>query len=143
MPAKKKHGATPRNRARIEQDLLGRKAVPASAYYGVQTARALENFAISGVPLHHYPDLIVALAMVKLAAARANHEVGALPARVLRGIERACRDLMAGELHGQFSVDVIQGGAGTSTNMNANEVIANRALEHMGFGKGQYEHCDP
>ncbi|MBX3464155.1 MAG: aspartate ammonia-lyase [Planctomycetes bacterium] len=130
-------------RVRIEQDLIGRKAVPANAYYGVQTARALENFAISGVPLHHYPDLIRALAMVKLAAARGNHEVGALPTKILRGIEKACADLLGGRLHDQFPIDVIQGGAGTSTNMNANEVIANRALEHMGFRKGDYEHCDP
>jgi aspartate ammonia-lyase len=141
MPAKETPSRHPR--IRIEQDLIGRKAVPGRAYYGVQTARALENFAISGVPLRHYPDLIRALAMVKLAAARGNHEVGALPARILRGIEKACRELIDGELHDQFPIDVIQGGAGTSTNMNANEVIANRALEHMGHRKGQYEHCDP
>ena len=130
-------------RVRIEKDLLGEKAVPAAAYFGVQTARALENFAISGVALCHYPDFIRALAMVKLAAARANHEVGELPARVLRGIEMACRELIAGKLHEQFQLDVFQGGAGTSTNMNANEVIANRALELMGHAKGDYAHCDP
>jgi aspartate ammonia-lyase len=130
---------------RIEEDLLGRKAIPASAYYGVQTARAMENFAISGVTLAQCPDLIRGLAMVKMAAARANHECDprAMPRRVMRAIEAACRDLIAGRLHGQFAIDVIQGGAGTSTNMAANEVIANRALEHLGHRKGEYEHCDP
>ena len=128
---------------RIEKDLLGAKAVPADAYYGVQTARALDNFRITGVPLHQHADLICALAMVKLAAARANHECGVLPEPILRGIEGACLELMEGELHDQFGVDVLQGGAGTSTNMNANEVIANRALELMGHAKGEYEHCDP
>ncbi|HVZ93742.1 MAG TPA: aspartate ammonia-lyase [Phycisphaerales bacterium] len=132
-------------RVRIEHDLLGKKAIPAEAYYGVQSARGIENFSISGVRLHHYPDLIRGLAMVKLAAARANHECDAkaMPRKVLRGIEAACRDLMDGKLHEQFEIDVFQGGAGTSTNMAANEVIANRALEHMGKRKGQYEFCDP
>ena len=128
---------------RIEHDLLGEKAIPDDVYYGVQTARALENFHISGVPISQYPDLIRALAMVKLAAARANYESKQFPEEVLRGIEGACREIMEGHLHEQFKVDVIQGGAGTSTNMAANEVIANRALEFMGFAKGQYEHCDP
>ena len=128
---------------RIEHDLLGDFPVPAQAYYGVQTARALENFRISGVTLDLYPNLIRALAMVKLAAARANHECGQFGAEVLAGMEGACRELMAGKLHDQFQLDVFQGGAGTSTNMNANEVIANRALELMGHQKGEYEHCDP
>ena len=132
-----------RSETRIEHDLLGDLAVPADAYYGVQTARALENFHISGVPLHLYPDLIKALAMVKLAAARANFDCGQFGHEVLAAIEAACFELIAGKLHDQFRLDVFQGGAGTSTNMNANEVIANRALELMGKRKGEYEHCDP
>src|SRR4030095_2158721 len=128
---------------RLEHDLLGDKAVPADAYYGVQTARGLENFHISGVQLRLYPDFIRALAMVKCAAARANHECGQLDEKILRGIEGACREIMDGKLHDQFQLDVFQGGAGTSTNMNINEVVANRALELMGHQKGDYEHCDP
>jgi aspartate ammonia-lyase len=128
---------------RLEHDLLGEKAIPADAYYGVQTARALENFHISGVQLRLYPDLIRALAMVKLAAARANFECGQFGKDILAGIEGACREIIDGKLHDQFLLDVFQGGAGTSTNMNANEVIANRALELMGHAKGDYRHCDP
>jgi aspartate ammonia-lyase len=128
---------------RLEHDLLGEKAVPADAYYGVQTARALENFHISGVQLQLYPNLIKAFAMVKLAAARANFECGQFSQEILTGIERACREIIEGKLHDQFRLDVFQGGAGTSTNMNANEVIANRALELMGRQKGEYAHCDP
>jgi len=128
---------------RIEHDLLGEKAVPADAYYGIQTQRAIENFHITGVPISQYPEMIQALAMIKVAAARANHDCGKLPDEVLSGIEGACREIIDGELHDQFPVDVIQGGAGTSTNMNANEVIANRALELMGHNKGDYEFCDP
>jgi aspartate ammonia-lyase len=128
---------------RVEHDLLGEKQVPAEAYYGVQTARAMENFAISGVTLAQYPELIRGLAAIKLAAARANHECGQFDAQILKGIEGACRELLDGKLHEQFQVDMIQGGAGTSTNMAANEVIANRALELMGFAKGDYEHCSP
>src|SRR4029453_17237341 len=128
---------------RLEHDLLGDKAVPADAYYGVQTARALENFHISGVPLSLYPNLIKAFAMVKMAAARANRDCGQLTPEILKGIEGACQELIDGKLHDEFRLDVFQGGAGTSTNMNANEVIANRALELMGFQKGDYAHCDP
>jgi aspartate ammonia-lyase len=128
---------------RIEHDLLGEKSIPDDAYYGVQTARALENFHISGVPICHYPDLIRALAIVKLAAARANFDCKQFNESVLHGIEGACQEIIDGKLHDQFKVDLIQGGAGTSTNMAANEVIANRALEFMGFRKGEYEHCDP
>jgi aspartate ammonia-lyase len=128
---------------RIEHDLLGEKSVPDDVYYGVQTARALENFHISGIPISQYPDLIRALAIVKLAAARANFECKQFNENVLHGIEGACQEIMDGRLHDQFPVDLIQGGAGTSTNMAANEVIANRALEFMGFRKAQYEHCDP
>jgi len=128
---------------RIEHDLLGDKAVPIDAYYGVQTARGLDNFHISGVRLSLYPNLIKALAMVKMAAARANVDCGQFGADILRGIEGACQELIDGKLHDQFHLDVFQGGAGTSTNMNANEVIANRALELMGHRKGEYQFCDP
>ena len=128
---------------RVEHDLLGDKAVPADAYYGVQTARALENFDISGVELHLYPNLIKALAMVKMAAARANVDCGRFSREILAGIEGACQEIIDGKLHDQFRLDVFQGGAGTSTNMNANEVIANRALELMGHRKGEYRYCDP
>src|SRR4029453_15641525 len=130
-------------KTRTEHDLIGDLAVPAAAYYGVQTARALENFQISGVPISLYPNFIKALAMVKLAAARANPDVGAPPPDILKGIEGACQEIMDGKLHDQFSLDVFQGGAGTSTNMAANEVIANRALELMGHRKGEYQLCDP
>ncbi len=128
---------------RTEHDLLGSKDVPADAYYGVQTARALENFAISGVKLYLYPNLIKAFAMVKLAAARANFDCKQFGADVLKGMEGACQELIDGKLHDQFALDVFQGGAGTSTNMNANEVIANRALELMGHAKGEYKYCSP
>jgi aspartate ammonia-lyase len=128
---------------RLEHDLLGDKPVPVDAYYGIQTARALENFHISGVELRLYPDLIRALAMVKLAAARANVDCGVFGQDILKGIEGACQELMDGKLHDQFRIDVVQGGAGTSTNMNANEVIANRALEIMGHQKGEYTFCSP
>jgi len=128
---------------RVEHDLLGKKEVPASAYYGVQTLRALENFHISGLPISHYPEFIAAFAMVKMAAARANFECGQFSREIASAIEGACRELIDGKLHDQFEIDVYQGGAGTSTNMNANEVIANRALELMGKRKGEYEHCSP
>ena len=128
---------------RIEHDLLGDKAVPADAYYGVQTARALENFHISGVELRLYPDVIRGFAMVKLAAARANFDCGQFSREILTAIEGACQELIDGKLHDEFRLDVFQGGAGTSTNMNANEVIANRALELMGHRKGEYRYCDP
>jgi len=130
---------------RVEHDLLGSKRIPASAYYGVQSARAMENFSISGVKLHLYPEIIRGFAMVKMAAARANHDCDrkAMPRKVMKAIDAACQDLLDGRHHDQFEIDVFQGGAGTSTNMAANEVIANRALEHMGKKKGQYEFCDP
>jgi aspartate ammonia-lyase len=128
---------------RLEHDLLGEKPVPADAYYGVQTARGLENFHLSGVELRLYPDLIRALAMVKLGAARANFECGVFDQAVLTAIEGACQEIIGGALHDQFRLDVFQGGAGTSTNMNANEVIANRAIELMGHAKGEYKYCDP
>ena len=128
---------------RIEHDLLGDFEVPADAYYGVQTARALENFRISGIELRQYPNFIKALAMVKLAAARANFDTGGFSREVLTAIEGACQEIIDGKLHDEFRLDVLQGGAGTSTNMNANEVIANRALELMGKNKGEYTHVDP
>ncbi|MDO5662675.1 MAG: aspartate ammonia-lyase [Brachybacterium sp.] len=128
---------------RTEHDLLGDRDVPASAYYGVQTLRASENFRITDVPLAHFPKLIQALALVKLAAARANRRLGALDAQRAEAIEQACREIADGALHEHFIVDMIQGGAGTSTNMNANEVIANRALEILGHTRGQYEHLHP
>lgn len=128
---------------RIEKDLLGYLAVPAEAYYGVQTQRALENFALTGVPLAHFPKLIVGLAMVKKAAASANFDTGHLEARHLEAIHYACDCLINGQYHEQFVVDMIQGGAGTSTNMNANEVIANIGLEYLGYAKGAYEHLHP
>ena len=128
---------------RQEHDLLGVKDVPIDAYYGVQTARALDNFEISGIELRLYPDLIIALAMVKQAAARANFACGQFSREILSGIDAACTEIVGGALHDQFQLDVFQGGAGTSTNMNANEVIANRALELMGRRKGEYRYCDP
>jgi aspartate ammonia-lyase len=128
---------------RVEHDLLGDLEVPADAYYGVQTARALDNFRITDIPLAHFPNLIRALAMVKKAAARANCQLGYLPEPLERAIGGACDEIIAGQWHDQFVVDMIQGGAGTSTNMNANEVIANRALELLGHLKGDYDKLHP
>jgi aspartate ammonia-lyase len=130
-------------KTRTEHDLIGNKEVPADAYYGVQTARALENFNISGLELRLYPNIIKALGMVKLAAARANFDCRQFSQEILRGMEGACKEIIAGKLHDEFRLDVFQGGAGTSTNMNANEVIANRALELMGHKKGEYQYCSP
>ena len=130
-------------RTRKEHDLLGYRDVYDEVYYGVQTLRALENFNISGIPLFHFPVLIEALAMVKQAAVRANTELGLIEKDVSEAIDNACREILDGKLHSHFMVDMIQGGAGTSTNMNANEVIANRALELMGHKKGEYEYCHP
>src|SRR5258706_4325107 len=132
-----------RTETRTEHDLLGDLQVPADAYYGVQTARALENFHISGVELRLYPNLIKAFAMVKMAAARGNVDCEQFSRDILNGIEGGCQELIDGQLHDQFRLDVFQGGAGTSTNMNANEVIANRALELMGHHRGEYQYCDP
>jgi aspartate ammonia-lyase len=128
---------------RTEHDLLGDKQVPADAYYGVQTARALENFQISGVEINHYPGFVEAWAIVKLAAAQANTDVGAMKPEKLAAIEKACNAVLAGKYHDQFQVDWYQGGAGTSTNMNANEVLANVALELSGHQKGEYKFVDP
>jgi aspartate ammonia-lyase len=128
---------------RTEHDLLGEREVPADAYYGVHTLRAVENFPITGTPISIYPELIKALACIKQAAALANHELGLLDPVRCDAIVRACAELLDGKLHEQFVVDVIQGGAGTSTNMNANEVIANRALELLGHRKGEYQYLHP
>ena len=128
---------------RIEHDLLGDKEVPALAYYGIHTARALENFAISGVSISVHPDLVNALAAVKQAAAEANRELGLLSPEKAAAITAACEDIRSGQLHDHFVVDVIQGGAGTSANMNANEVVTNRALEHLGRERGDYGALHP
>ncbi len=128
---------------RREHDLLGERDVPADALYGIQTLRALENFPISGVPLSEFPSLLAALASVKEAAACANFELGLLDREVTDAISAACRELREGKHHIHFPVDVFQGGAGTSTNMNANEVIANRALEIMGRRRGDYDVVHP
>jgi len=128
---------------RTEHDLLGEREVPRDAYYGVQTLRALENFDITGIPLHHFSCLIQALAMVKKAAAQANTKLGLLPDELSAAIQQACDEIVDGQWHNQFVVDMVQGGAGTSTNMNANEVIANRALEILGEEKGAYGRLHP
>ncbi|MFL5620817.1 MAG: aspartate ammonia-lyase [Gemmatimonadaceae bacterium] len=128
---------------RIEHDLLGEREVPDEALYGVQTLRALENFPITGVPLREFPSLIDALAAVKEAAALANAELGLLPEELSEPIVRAAREIRGGRHHEHFLVDMIQGGAGTSTNMNANEVIANRALELLGRPRGEYQTVHP
>jgi aspartate ammonia-lyase len=128
---------------RMEHDLLGEREVPMDAYYGVHTLRALENFPISGIPISTYPNMVRALACVKQACALANNELELLDERKTDAIVNACEEIRAGKLHSQFAVDVIQGGAGTSTNMNANEVIANRALELLGFARGEYKQIHP
>ncbi|MFD5030763.1 aspartate ammonia-lyase [Streptomyces sp. NPDC058405] len=129
---------------RCEHDLLGERDIPADVYWGVHTLRASENFPITGTGIAAYPHLINALAAVKEAAARANEDLGLLTPEKAGAIAAACREIREdGLLHDQFVVDVIHGGAGTSTNMNANEVIANRALEILGHGKGDYGHLHP
>jgi aspartate ammonia-lyase len=128
---------------RTEHDLLGERMVPCEAYYGVHTLRAKENFEISGTKVSAFPNLVIALAAVKQAAAEANTELGLLKPALRDAIVAACVELREGRLHDQFVVDVIQGGAGTSTNMNANEVICNRALEIMGHARGEYAYLHP
>ncbi|MBU0560582.1 MAG: aspartate ammonia-lyase [Bacteroidetes bacterium] len=130
-------------RTRKEHDLLGDRQVPHEYFYGVQTLRAIENFNISGVTLSFYPILVQALAMVKQAAAQANFELGLLSKPIAEAIIQACSEIINGKYHTHFVVDMIQGGAGTSTNMNANEVISNRALEILGHEKGEYKYCHP
>ena len=134
---------TQAQQTRTEKDLLGEKQIPFDAYYGVQTLRALENFQISGVKTNFYPDYVKAYAIVKLAAARANTEVGRMKKDRMDAIEKACQAVMDGKYHDQFLTDLYQGGAGTSANMNANEVLANIALEMMGKKKGEYQFIEP
>ena len=134
-------GAQPATR--LEHDLLGERDVPAEAYYGIHTLRALENFPITGTPIRVYPELITALACVKQAAALTNYELRLLDKARADAIIQACEEIRVGQLHEHFVVDVIQGGAGTSTNMNANEVIANRGLELLGHARGEYKHLHP
>jgi len=128
---------------RLEHDLLGDYQVPINAYWGVHTARAVDNFPISGVPIGHYRSLIRALAIVKQAAAQANFELGELSGEINEAISKACQEVADGKFDSEFVVDAIQGGAGTSTNMNANEVIANRAIEILGGSKGDYDIVHP
>ena len=131
------------SQTRLEHDLLGDYQVPVNAYWGVHTARAVDNFPISGVPIGHYRSLIRALAIVKQAAAQANFELGELSAEINDAISKACQEVADGKFDSEFVVDAIQGGAGTSTNMNANEVIANRAIEILGGTKGDYDIVHP
>ena len=128
---------------RMESDLIGTKQVPECALYGVQTMRGIENFEISKFHLSDYPAFVKGLAITKLGAAMANHELGLLTDEQFVAISQACREIMDGKHLEHFLVDMIQGGAGTSTNMNANEVIANRALEIMGHKRGEYQYCSP
>ncbi|MBA3889796.1 MAG: aspartate ammonia-lyase [Gemmatimonadaceae bacterium] len=128
---------------RREQDLLGERDVPSEAMYGVQTLRAIENFAITGIPIREFPELVSAMAAVKEAAALTNEELGLLTPDIADAVCRAAREVRSGRYHEHFMVDVFQGGAGTSTNMNANEVIANRALEILGHRRGEYQYCHP
>ncbi|MFI5060602.1 MAG: lyase family protein, partial [Actinomycetales bacterium] len=139
VPALSEYGGP----VRSESDSLGVRDIPADAYWGVHTSRALENFQIAKRPISVYPDLVVALASVKQAAARANLEIGVLDAHKADLIDRACQLIIDGKYHDQFVVGVMQGGAGTSTNMNANEVIANVALELGGHAKGEYQFMSP
>ncbi|MDX1699274.1 MAG: aspartate ammonia-lyase [Melioribacteraceae bacterium] len=130
-------------RTRKEHDLLGERNVPEGKYYGIQTLRALENFNISGQAINTFPNIVAALGIVKMAAAKANYDLGLLSKPVSDAIVQACNEIINGKLHTNFVVDMIQGGAGTSTNMNANEVIANRALEFLDREKGNYKYCHP
>ncbi len=134
---------SPETPVRMEHDLLGDRPVPDAAYWGIHTLRAIENFPITGVRLAAYPDFIRALAMVKRAAAMANRDLSVLDVARAKAIEQACIDIALGGLHEQFVVDMVQGGAGTSTNMNANEVIANLALEILGKRRGDYATLHP
>lgn len=128
---------------RLEKDLLGSKQVGQQYYYGIQTLRAVENFDLTQNKLQHYPYFIQALAKVKLAAAEANYQLQLLTPEKYQAIAYACEQLIAGKFLDQFPLDMLQGGAGTSTNMNTNEVICNIALEHMGYQKGQYQYLHP
>jgi aspartate ammonia-lyase len=131
------------NKTRTEHDLLGERQVPIGSYFGIQTLRALENFEISRIPISHYPQFIDALAYVKKAATIANQQLGLLETEIADAISQACDEILAGKFREEFAVDAIQGGAGTSTNMNANEVIANRANEILGGALGVYDRVHP
>jgi len=128
---------------RTENDLLGDMQVPANAYYGIQTQRAIDNFHISGVKLYQFPEFIKGLAYVKWAAAETNFQLGLLEEKLKNAIVEAAKEVITGKFDKEFPIDMIQGGAGTSTNMNINEVLANRALELMGHQKGEYQYCSP
>lgn len=128
---------------RLESDLLGELKVPVDAYYGVQTQRGINNYHISRKKMRDYPDYVIAIAYVKLAAVQTNHSLGVINDEISGAISKACQELIDGKLHENFPIDMMQGGAGTSINMNANEVIANRALEIMGHKKGEYQYCYP
>lgn len=128
---------------RVEADLLGELQVPADALYGVQTQRGINNYHISRKTMSDHPDFIIANAYVKLAAAQTNHSLGVINDEISGAISEACREIIDGKWHENFPIDMIQGGAGTSVNMNVNEVIANRALEIMGHEKGEYQYCSP
>ena len=128
---------------RVESDFLGEMKIPNEAYYGIHTQRAIDNFPIAEVAISVYPNIVIAYAMVKLACARANHQLGLLDSGIYQPIVSACERIINGEFHDQFVVEIIQGGAGTSTNMNANEVIANVALEIIGKEKGDYDSSSP
>ena len=128
---------------RIESDLLGELKVPMNAYYGVQTQRGINNYHISRKKMRDYPDYVVAIAYVKLAAVQTNHTLGVINDEIAGAISQACQEIIDGKFHEDFPIDMMQGGAGTSVNMNANEVIANRALEIMGHKKGEYQYCYP
>ena len=128
---------------RVESDLLGELKVPADALYGVQTQRGINNYHISRKTMSMYPDFIIAIAYVKLAAVETNHTLGVINDEIAGAISQACREIIDGKYHDNFPIDMMQGGAGTSVNMNANEVIANRALEIMGHEKGDYQYCYP
>lgn len=128
---------------RVESDLLGELQVPAEAYYGVQTQRGINNYRISNTRMCDYPEYVKAIAYVKWAAILTNNELGVINKKITNAVVKACKEIVDGKLHENFPVDMMQGGAGTSVNMNANEVIANRALEIMGYKKGEYQHCWP
>jgi len=128
---------------RVESDLLGELQVPAEAYYGVQTQRAIQNYHISRKQMKDYPDYVIAIAYVKLAAVQTNHALGVIDDDIAAAISQACKEIIDGKFHEDFPIDMVQGGAGTSVNMNANEVIANRALEILGHKKGEYQYCYP
>ena len=130
-------------KTRTESDLIGSREIPETAMYGVQTLRGIENFRISKFHLNEYPLFINALAITKMGAAVANFELGLLTEQQADAILEACKEILEGKHHEQFPVDMIQGGAGTTTNMNANEVIANRALEILGHKRGEYQYCSP